>query len=64
MATIQELNNKLDQAIVSGEALQAFDELYAEDVVMQENSDAPHAGKAFNRNVRSSSSPRSGRFIP
>lgn len=50
MATIQELNQKLDQAILSGKALEAFDELYAEDVVMQENSDAPLVGKALNRN--------------
>lgn len=50
MANIQELNQKLDQAILSGKALEAFDELYAEDVVMQENSDAPFVGKAFNRN--------------
>jgi ketosteroid isomerase-like protein len=50
MATIQELNHKLDQAILTGKALEAFDELYAEDVVMQENSDAPFVGKAFNRN--------------
>lgn len=50
MPTIQELNHKLDQAILSGKALEAFDELYAEDVVMQENSDAPFVGKAFNRN--------------
>lgn len=50
MATIQELNQKLDQAVLSGKALEAFDELYADDVVMQENSDAPFVGKAFNRN--------------
>lgn len=49
MATIAELNRKLDEAVLAGKALEAFDELYAEDVVMQENSDEPFVGKAFNR---------------
>jgi ketosteroid isomerase-like protein len=35
--------------VLSGQALAAFDELYADDVVMQENSDAPFVGKALNR---------------
>lgn len=50
MPTIQELDTKLNNAILSGKALEAFDELYADDVVMQENSDPPFVGKAFNRN--------------
>ncbi len=50
MANVAELNKKLDDAVLAGKALEAFDELYAEDVVMQENSDAPFVGKAFNRN--------------
>ena len=49
MTNITELNNKLDDMILSGKALEAFDELYAEDVTMQENSDAPFVGKALNR---------------
>jgi hypothetical protein len=49
MNNIGELNKKLDQAIFSGRALEAFDELYDDDVVMQENTDAEHRGKAFNR---------------
>ena len=49
MANIAELNKKLDDAVLAGKALEAFDELYAEDVVMQENSDTPFVGKAFNR---------------
>ena len=49
MQNIQELDTKLNNAILSGKALEAFDELYADDVVMQENSDAPFVGKAFNR---------------
>jgi ketosteroid isomerase-like protein len=49
MPTNAELSKKLDDMVLSGKALEAFDELYAEDVVMQENSDAPFAGKALNR---------------
>lgn len=43
------LDNKLNQAILSGKALEAFDELYGDDVVMQENTGEPFAGKALNR---------------
>jgi hypothetical protein len=49
MANVQDLDKKLNDAILSGKALEAFDELYADDVVMQENSDAPFVGKDFNR---------------
>lgn len=49
MPTIQELDAKLNNAILSGKALEAFDELYADDVVMQENTDPPFVGKDLNR---------------
>ena len=49
MSNIGELNKKLDQAIFSGQALAAFEELYADDVVMQENTEAEHRGKDVNR---------------
>jgi ketosteroid isomerase-like protein len=49
MSTVAELNKKLDTMVLSGKALEAFDELYADDVVMQENNDAPFVGKEFNR---------------
>ena len=49
MTNIGELNTKLDQAIFTGRALEAFEELYDDDVVMQENTDAEHRGKALNR---------------
>ena len=49
MQNIQALETKLNDAILSGKALEAFDELYADDVVMQENSEAPYVGKDFNR---------------
>ena len=50
MTHLPELNKKLDDAVLAGKALEAFDELYADDVVMQENNDAPFVGKEFNRN--------------
>jgi len=46
---IGELNKKLDQAIFSGRAMEAFEELYDDEVVMQENTDEEHRGKALNR---------------
>ena len=49
MTNIGELNKKLDQAIFTGRAMEAFEELYDDDVVMQENTDAEHRGKAVNR---------------
>ena len=49
MSTIAELDQKLNEAVLTGRALEAFEELYADDVVMQENSDDPFVGKALNR---------------
>ncbi len=46
MATIRELEDKMNQAILSGKAMEAFEELYADDCTMQENSDEPRVGKA------------------
>jgi ketosteroid isomerase-like protein len=46
MATIRELEDTLNQAILSGKAMEAFEELYADDVTMQENSEPPRVGKA------------------
>jgi hypothetical protein len=45
MEKITELNN----LVVRGESMQAFEKYYHEDVVMQENNQAPTAGKAANR---------------
>jgi ketosteroid isomerase-like protein len=39
----------LNDAILSGKALEAFDLYYADDVVMQENSEEPRIGKEVNR---------------
>lgn len=47
--TVDALDQKLNQAILAGKALEAFDDLYADDVVMQENTDEPFVGKAVNR---------------
>ncbi|HZL56814.1 MAG TPA: SnoaL-like domain-containing protein [Bryobacteraceae bacterium] len=43
------LDRELNEMVVTGKALEAFDKFYADDVVMQENSDEPRAGKAVNR---------------
>jgi len=43
------LDKQLNEMILTGKALEAFEQFYADDVVMQENSEAPRAGKAVNR---------------
>jgi ketosteroid isomerase-like protein len=45
------LDEALNTAILSGKALEAFDLYYADDVVMQENSEEPRVGKEANRKV-------------
>jgi hypothetical protein len=45
----QELDNALNQQVLAGDIMGAFEKFYAEDVVMQENSDEPIPGKAANR---------------
>jgi ketosteroid isomerase-like protein len=49
MATIQNLDAELNQMILEGQILEAFDRFYGEDVVMQENAQEPTVGKAANR---------------
>jgi hypothetical protein len=49
MSTIQKLDSELNQMILSGKVLEAFDRFYGDDVVMQENAAEPTAGKAINR---------------
>ena len=44
-AAIQDINDK----ILNGKALEAFETYYADDIVMQENEEAPWEGKDFNR---------------
>jgi hypothetical protein len=49
MSTIQRLDSELNQMILKGQILEAFDRFYGDDVVMQENSLDPTVGKAANR---------------
>jgi len=46
---ISELDQALNQQVLAGDIMGAFDKYYAEDVVMQENSTEPFVGKAVNR---------------
>jgi ketosteroid isomerase-like protein len=43
------LEKELNGMILSGKAIDAFEKFYADDVVMQENSDEPRVGKEVNR---------------
>lgn len=47
--TLSQLENELNSMILGGQALEAFEKFYADDVVMQENSLAPRVGKDINR---------------
>ena|SRR5438477_7069126 len=49
MANIAELDKKLNDAILAGKAMEAFDELYDDNIVMQENTEPEYRGKEFNR---------------
>ena len=46
---IKENVKELNDMILQGKVMDAFEKFYAEDVVMQENSDAPRIGKKVNR---------------
>jgi hypothetical protein len=43
------LDRQLNEMILGGKALEAFEKFYADEVVMQENSDEPFRGKDVNR---------------
>ncbi len=43
------LDRELNQAILAGDILNAFEKFYATDVVMQENDSGPFVGKDVNR---------------
>ena len=47
--TLKENVDMLNNMILEGKILEAFEKFYAEDVVMQENEDSPTIGKANNR---------------
>jgi hypothetical protein len=46
---IRTLDEQLNNMILEGRLLEAFEEFYAEDCVMRENTDAPRIGKGTNR---------------
>jgi len=45
------LDAQLNQMILTGHALEAFEKFYGDEVVMQENSEEPRVGKDVNRKV-------------
>ena len=47
--TVKENIHELNNMIVQGKLLEAFEKFYANDVVMQENSEPPRIGKDKNR---------------
>jgi len=46
---VKALDAQLNQMIIAGDILAAFDKFYADDVVMQENTTDPFKGKELNR---------------
>ena len=49
MTPIENFDAQLNQMILKGQILEAFERFYGDDVVMQENSQEPTVGKAANR---------------
>ncbi|MDQ3292165.1 MAG: nuclear transport factor 2 family protein [Bacteroidota bacterium] len=49
MITLLEKISDLNDLVLQGKALEAFEKYYHDDVVMQENENAPTLGKAANR---------------
>jgi ketosteroid isomerase-like protein len=47
--SVQELDKQLNDDVLSGKIMEAFEKYYADDLVMQENSEEPRRGKAENR---------------
>ena len=47
--SVQELDKQLNDDVLSGKIMEAFEKYYADDTVMQENSEEPRVGKAANR---------------
>ena len=50
MTELFEKISDLNDLVLQGKSLDAFDKYYHEDVVMQENENAPTVGKTANRN--------------
>ena len=49
MPNVKQLDDQLNAMILSGKAMEGFEQFYAEDVVMRENEKPPTTGKAANR---------------
>lgn len=49
MSAFKDNNEQLNQMLENGQAMQAFERFYAQDVTMQENESDPRLGKDFNR---------------
>ncbi len=49
MSDIATLDKELNEMVLNGKAMEAFEKFYAADVVMQENSNEPVSGKDANR---------------
>jgi ketosteroid isomerase-like protein len=49
MSNIVESDRKLNEMILNGKGMDAFEEFYAHDCTMQENKEAPIVGKDANR---------------
>ncbi len=49
MSNVKQLDDQLNAMVLGGQAMEAFERFYAEDVVMQENDGEPSVGKAANR---------------
>ena len=49
MSNLLEKISDLNDMVLQGKALEAFDKYYHEEIVMQENESAPTIGKAANR---------------
>lgn len=49
MATLLDKISDLNDLVIQGKAMEAFDRYYHPDVVMQENENAPIIGKSTNR---------------
>jgi hypothetical protein len=49
MSDIKALDQELNQMVLNGKALEAFEKFYADNVEMQENADPPFQGKDVNR---------------
>ena len=49
METLREKITKLNQLVLAGKPLEAFEKFYHQDVIMQENENPPVVGKEVNR---------------